>query len=512
MRFRGPLADSYPAAVTLVVFALVPYLGLTSALTPLMPVLSKSLGLSRQPLELTTGMANAGYAFGTVLAVQFAVHLRGRRMLVLYATLFVIGSVLAAWAPAPGFFIAGHVLQGMTTSLMLIAAVPPLVIGWPTSRMPITGIVMNMCVFGAVAVGPVVGGLAAGAHAWRPLFWIVAGLGGLALLFSLLTFEDQEPQDPSAPWDWVAIALAGGGCAAAFFGASELATHPMMSVIVFIPLVAGTAMIVTLVVYEYQVRRPLMPVRQLATTFPVAGVTIAMTAGAASVAAIELAETALQKHGNPAHIAMLFWPEFGGAVVTALLFGALFRTRFTPVLALAGTILLAGGATALSGVATGPHVLVVVGSGLIGLGVGASVSPALFISGFSLASRQIQRVFALIELLRGVAAFMVAPILVHLAVTIAKSPAGGISTAMWVCAGLAAGGGAVAVSVLVLGGARLQRPGLERWEKGEEPAWFSPPLAASNRADRAEPAASFSGSPSPGGSADPARRSRSPAR
>jgi hypothetical protein len=83
---RGPLADSYPAAVALVIFALVPYLALTSAITPLQPILEKSLPLSGQALQLSTGMANAAYAFGTVLAVQFAVHLRGRRMVLLYVT------------------------------------------------------------------------------------------------------------------------------------------------------------------------------------------------------------------------------------------------------------------------------------------------------------------------------------------------------------------------------------------------------------------------------------------
>ena len=35
MRVRGPLADSYGAAVALVICALVPYLALTSAVTPL---------------------------------------------------------------------------------------------------------------------------------------------------------------------------------------------------------------------------------------------------------------------------------------------------------------------------------------------------------------------------------------------------------------------------------------------------------------------------------------------
>jgi MFS family permease len=99
MRSRGPWSESYGAAAAMVVFALVPYLALTAALTPLEPVLSKSLRLSAQSLQLTDGMANAAYAVGTVLAVQFAQHLRQRRMLMLYVTLFLIASVLTAWAP-----------------------------------------------------------------------------------------------------------------------------------------------------------------------------------------------------------------------------------------------------------------------------------------------------------------------------------------------------------------------------------------------------------------------------
>jgi MFS family permease len=483
VRFRGPLANSYPAAVALVVFALVPYLALTGSFTSLIPVLAKSLKLSDQSLELTSGMANAAYAFGTVLAVQFAQHLRGRRMLILYASLFVIGSVLAAWAVTPGVFIAGHILQGLCTSLMLIAAVPPLVIGWPVSKLRWTAITMNMCIFGAVALGPVIGGVTAGSADWRALFWIVAGVGALALLFALLTFEDQPPQDRTAPWDWVAITLAGGGCAAAFFGSAELKTHSMLSSIVFVPLLAGVAMIAALVLFEYFVKRPLMPVRAIFTTRPLAGLIVAMCAGAASVTLVSLAETALENRVTPTHLGLLFWPEFAGAVATAVLFGALLRTRFIPVLAFGGMIVLAGGAAVMSRVATGPQDLVLLGSGLVGLGVGASVSPALFIAGFSLPSAQIQRVFALVELLRGVAAFMVAPVLLHVAATSARTPTAGIATAAWVCFGIAAGGGLLAVYLFILGRARLERPDLERWQAGEGPAWDSPPLAAGTRGE-----------------------------
>jgi MFS family permease len=483
MKLRGPLADSYASAVALVVFALVPYLALSTALTPLTPVLVKSIGLSEQSLQLTTGMANAAYAFGTVAAVQLAVHLRGRRLLILYASLFVVASVLAATAWTPGLFVAGRITQGLCTSLMLIAAVPPLVIGWPVSKMRWTGATMNLCVFGAVAIGPVIGGVQAGAHAWRPLFWIVAGVSGLALSFALLTFEDQPPQDPTAPWDWVAQILAGCGCAAAFFGASQLQTHAMLSLIVFLPLLCGAAMIIGLVLYEYSAKEPLIPIRSLMSTLPLTGVLIAMCAGAASVALVELAQTALQTKATPTHAAMLFWPEFGAAAATAVVFGLILRTRLIPVLALFGLVALSSGAVVLTGVASGPNALVVVGSGLIGLGVGASVSPALFTAGFSLPSEQIQRVFAVVELLRGVAAFLVAPIVMHLSKTVAQSPAAGTRIGVWLCFGIAAGGALLAGYLYVLGRLRLSPPQLDRWLEGDAPAFDSPPLAAGIRGE-----------------------------
>lgn len=481
MRFKGPLADSYPGAAALVICALVPYLALSTALVPLTPALTKGVGLSEQALQLTSGMANAAYAFGTVAAVQLALHLPGRRMLILYASLFVVGSVLTASAWTPGLFIAGRVTQGLSTSLMLIAAVPPLVTGWPASKLPFTGATMNLCVFGAVALGPVIGGLRAGAHAWRTLFWIVAAVGTLALLFALLTFEDQPPQDTESRWDLIAQGLAGGGCAAAFFGASELETHAFTSPIALLPLLAGIALLAALLLYEYHLEDPLVPLRLLGSTLPLAGILVAMCAGAASVAIVELSQTALQAKLTPSHLALLFVPEFAGALATAVLFAALIRTRLIPVFAGAGMVLLCAAGAVLSGVASGPDALVATGSGLIGLGVGASVSPAMFLAGFSLSSEQIQRVFALIELLRGAAAFMLAPIILHVAKTALASPARGTRLGVWICVGIAAVGGVAFLSLLLLGRARLSTPRLEPWLEGEGPALDSPALLGALR-------------------------------
>jgi MFS family permease len=486
MRFRGPLADSYAAAAAMVVCALVPYLGLSAALQPITPIIAKQLHLSQQAMQLTSGMANAAYAVGTVLAVQFAQHLRQRRMLLLYATLFVIGSILAAWAPLPGLFIAGHVVQGLCTSLMLIAAVPPLVIGWPVQKMRWTVAIMNMCIFGAVAVGPTVGGVQAAAHAWRPLFWIVAAIGALALLLSLLTYEDQGPQDRSAPWDAIAVALAASGCVAAFYGASELLTHPFLSPSAFGPLLGGVALLVLLLLNQYHARRPLLTIRDLASTIPVAGIVVAVCAAAAAVSATELIGQALAQRYSPLHLGLLFFPEFGGAVISAVAFAALHRRRGIHLLALLGMLLLGAGIAVMNALTPPSAPLTLIGSGLIGVGLGASVAPALFIAGWSLRSQAVQRVFALVELMRAVAAFMIAPILIHLAVTVGDSSRNGTAIAMWICFGIVIGGALLGVYLYALGRVRPQAPDLERWLEGDRGAWESPPLLDGIRGDSTE--------------------------
>src|SRR5437588_4204497 len=187
----GSLAGRYRVAAAMVIFALVPYLALSAALQPLTPVIAHHLHMSLQTMSLATGMANAGYAVGTVLAVALAQHLPQRRMMVVYAALLVLGSILTAAAQNPGMFIVGHVLQGLCTSLLLIAAVPPLALGFGASKFRETAMIMNLCIFGAVALGPTVGGIQAAANGWRPLFWVVAAISAAALVLSLLTFADQ---------------------------------------------------------------------------------------------------------------------------------------------------------------------------------------------------------------------------------------------------------------------------------------------------------------------------------
>ena len=479
---QGPLAGRYVAVAAMVMLALVPYLALSAALGPLTPIIGKQLHMSMQTLSLSSGLANAAYAVGTVLAVQFAQHLPQRRMLLGYAVLLVIGSILAASAQDPGMYIAGRVIQGLCTSLLLIAAVPPLAIGYPANKLRDTAVIMNMCIFGAVALGPFIGGLQAQSDAWRPLFWIVAGIALAALVLAVLTFEDAPPANLDSPRDLPAIALAAVGCVAAFFGASQLTSHHFLDPVVIVPLLGGLAAIVILVVYQYRAKRPLLTVRTMLTsTMPVAGIAVALFAAAASVSATVLTAAALTGHYSPLHIGVLYLPEVAGAVITAVVLGLVIRTRAMHYLPLAGMVFLAAGILVFAINVPSSQAATLLGSGLTGIGLGATVAPALFVAGFSLPSANLQRVFAIVELFRAVAAFMIAPIFVYFAANIDSNTDVGTQIALWIGFGLAVAGALVGVALYALGGARPQTPDLERFLAGEHPAWHSPPLLAKFR-------------------------------
>ncbi len=476
---QGPLAGRYISVATMVIFALVPYLVLSAALQPLVPIVDRQLHMSPQTMSLGLGLANAAYAVGTVLAVLFAQHLPQRRMLVFYAATLVTGSVLVAVAQNPAMFIIGHVLQGLCTSLMLIAAVPPLALGFGKEKMRSTAMIMNMCIFGAVALGPTIGGIQANASAWRPLFWGVVGISLLAFVLTILTFEDAPPADRSAPYDPLAIGLAAVGSVAAFYGTSELLTHRFLDARTFGLLVGGLVLIVALVVHEYRARRPLLTIRTMLTsTVPVAGIIVALFAAAASVSATALTAGLLAQHYGPLHVGLLYLPELGGAILTAFVLGAVLETRAIQYLPLVGMAFLAAGIAVFRIELPPSEALALVGSGLTGIGLGATVAPALFTAGFSLPAASLQRVFAIIELLRAVAAFMIAPIFVHFAATVGGSLQAGTGIALWIGLGLSVGGVAIAIAVYLLGGARPQTPDMERFMDGEAPAWYSPPLLA----------------------------------
>lgn len=357
---------------------------------------------------------------------------------------------------------------------MLIIALPPLITRFPVRRLPLTAVAINVGLFGAVTLGPLVGGALSG-H-WRLLFAGTAVLALAALGLAGATLDHSDPLDPQRPADPAAFALAAIGTALPFFGVSQLTTSAGGAPIVWLPVAIGLLALIVLIVRQYQREDALMPVRALSTSLPVLGTLTAMIAGAVFVSALELAGTELLQGRmlSPAHAGELWWPLVPGVAVAAVVFGSIFRSRFLPLLVLAGMALLLAGALVLASGLSDIHVLI--GAGLLGAGAGATVSPGLFLAALGVPSSRVGRAFALVELLRAEAAFLVGPVLLHVALRgmpLTRS----VRAPLWATVVLAGAG------IVILGGLyatsrpRLHPPDLERWLEGDEAALHSPPTA-----------------------------------
>lgn len=488
---RVSARGSYGFAVGIALLGLGPNVVLSASLVPLEQQMAGGLGTGKGGVGLAIALGNAAYAVGAVVCAQAALRWMGRRIFLVAELLFALASLLAAGAPSVLVFGVAHVVQGLSAGAMLITSLPPLVTRFGPARVPLSAGIVDLGLFGATALGPIAGGLAlaGGPHGWR---WLLVGAAILAAcgwLVGLAGYDVWEPSDPDRRPDRPALILVAIGTPLLFLAASLVADHSLVSAPVLLPALVGAALLVAMLMVEDRRREALIPIRSLTTMLPVIGLLAAMLGGAAVVTSTDLLQTALTQvvGRSPGAVAAAFWPMPLGAVLGAVLLWRLFATRWVPVLVEIGLLALGAG-TALvlggwTGVSAGIAVL------LLGFGASATVSPGLFLTGLGLRSDELARAFALVQLLRSVATYAVAPVALGLALR-ASSPEAALRTGLLVVAIGCGVGMVVLLALLVVSGGRLRAPDLDAWLGGEK-ALPSPATAVHLRPgledDEAEP-------------------------
>ncbi len=474
---RRPLEGSYRTTLAIVLLALSPNIVVTTAYALMTKTLSLDTGLGKTGLEVTEGLANAGYAFGALAGGDFTQRFKQRYVFLACESLFVATSLLAAFAWDPISFAVGRTGAGLATGFLLTAAIPPLVQRFGPERLPTSAAWINIGFFGAVTAGPIVGGAAAIGIHWRWFFAGLALLGLVGLVLAVFTLPVEDPPNPDLPPDWSAFGLAGLGTVAPFVAVSLLVGHAFASTQVVGLLAAGTLGLVALLVTEYQKEEPLSPVRPMATAWPVLGILVASLGGAVYVTLLDLAEQYLQKvsRESPLSTGFAVWPQVATLMLAAAIFYVLVRRRSAHIGAfvLLGLLLLVGGAVLLKALGTWNARDVVLGAAaLLGFGAGATVSPALWLAGWSTPVALVGRVFALVELIRAEADYVMDPIMRRIA---AHS---GIPEALWLTLLVAIASTTLCVALYLLSGLRPERPDLERYLEEGEPGVTSPALLA----------------------------------
>jgi MFS family permease len=485
--FPRPLEGRYGVSLTIAILALAPYIVVTTAYPLYRDQVSQAIGAGRTALEIIAGIATAGYAFGALLGGDLINRFPQRRLFFPAEGMFIVGCLLAASAGGTVVYGTGRVLQGLATGLLLVIALPPVIQRFPPDRMPITAAFVNIGFFGAVTLGPLLGGAVAAGHAWRWFYGGLAAIGLVIFALALITLPDQEPPNRGLPFDRSGIVLGLAATVLPFWAVGALTGQGFGSLLFALPFALGIACFAALLLTEYHKAEPLSPVKMMWTTLPVIGTLVAMIAGGVLVTFLMLAMQYLLEveHHAPLSVGFAFWPQVVGVLITAGLLGVLLRTRFLPLLILAGMLaLIGGGALLLTLGMRGSPAAMRAAAGLLGLGAGATVSPGLYLAAFSLPSKMVGRIFALVELVRSVADFILAPVMLEVARVASGGKAltaDGLREAIWITILITIGATLFGVVLYLVGGAGLPRPDLEAWLKEGRTAVTSPLLGQAFR-------------------------------
>jgi MFS family permease len=475
---RRPFEGSYWATFALVMIALCPNIVVTTAWTLITKPVGHSIALGPTGLEVTEGLSNAGYALGALIGGDLAQRFRQRTLHIGFQSLFVVGSILCLAATSWPTFAAGRVLQGVTTGFLLVVAIPPLVQRFPANRLPVTAAGINVAFFGAVCAGPLIGGVAAlNLHDFRYLMTGLAIVGAVGVALALLSLPSDDPPNPGLRPDWPAFSLAAVGTVLPFLGASLLVSpaRGYDAPWFWAPLAIGVVAIVVLFVVEYRRDDALTPVHELAAPLPIIGILVASLAGAVFVSAVQLLisyATGVQ-HVAPWRIGVWTWPQLATLLVAATAFYFLIRTRWLAPFVLVGFVVLTVGTWLLVYVGhAGTKGLTLGVTALLGLGAGATVSPALWLAGFSVSAKLVGRVFALVELIRSEADYILAPVVRKISTTSTAGlgAAHGIRHAAAVTTLVSAASVVACVAVWLLGRMRFEKPDIRRYVEDGEPA------------------------------------------
>lgn len=395
------------------------------------------------------------------------------------------GSLLAAFAAETLAFGAGTVLQGFATGLLLVVALPPVIRRFPVGRLTLTAAFIDIAFFGAIAIGPILGGVVAILGAWRWFYAILAAIGMATLITAVFTLQHEDPPNPQRRFDAAGVLLGFAGTFLPFWAVGSLTGHGFESVQFLAPFVAGIVCFAGMLLVEFHGKDPISPVKPMWNTFPVAGVIASMIGGGIYFTLYMLAQqyqtTAIGT--LPLSSGLRFWPQIVGVAIAAVAFRYVLSTRYLVVFTLAGMLaLLIAGGLLLFVAPDGTLPLTLTIFGLMGLGAGATVAPGLWMAGLSLKSQMIGRIFALVELVRSEANFLVAPILVKIAQLVSGGGgtilASGVAAAAWITVLIGSALAILGIVVVLAGGGSLQRPNLRAWHDEDETAWTSPELFA----------------------------------
>jgi EmrB/QacA subfamily drug resistance transporter len=321
-------------------------------------------------------------AFASVIPLSgwAAARFGAKRVWIASLATFMAGSLLAGLAPSIGALIAFRVIQGLGGGMIMPLGQAMLAQVAGPKRMGRVMSVIGVPMLLVPVFGPLIGGSLIQAASWRWIFFVNLPVGLAAIVLAARLLPASTPR-PGQRLDARGAVLLSGGLALFLYGLAEVAGHAQATAPgALLPMVGGAVAVAMFVRHALRVPKPLLDLRLFGDRGFATGAAANFVVGTALFGALLLLPLYFEivRGQSPLRTGLLLVPQGLGAALSISLAGYLTdkvgAPRVVPVgvaLAMAGTAWYTQIGAHTSYVATVLALL------LIGLGMGATVTPAM---------------------------------------------------------------------------------------------------------------------------------------
>ena len=376
----------------------------TTVVNVALETLGRDLGASITTLQWVATAYLLALATTIPLTGWAADRFGARRLFLAAVAAFTAASALAGLAWSAESLIAFRALQGLGGGLIMPAGIVLVGEAVGPRRMARTMSAIGIPLLVAPALGPLVGGGLLEAVSWRSIFLVNVPVGLLVLALAARLLPPRRPARPTLLLDRRGLLLLAPGLVALVLGLSRTtADGGLGAPAAFLPLAAGAALTACFALHALRTREPLLELRLLREPLVAAAAVALLLLGAAFLGALFLLPLALQaaRGATPLETGLLLLPQGVAGALAIALAGRLSERAGAGRVVVAGLLPFALGLLALTRVtATTPTAQLCGALALFGLGMGATMMPAMTAAYAPLERAQVARATALLTVVQ----------------------------------------------------------------------------------------------------------------
>lgn len=165
--------------------------------TPAMPELVRAFGTTESMIKLTLSLYFGGFACAQLVSGTLSDAFGRRPVTIGFMVIYLIGSLMSAFAPTVEVLIVGRVIQGVGASAGMTVARAIVRDQFTGNKSAAIMNLMGMMLAIGPALAPTIGSIALGALGWQSIFFVMVALSIGACLMVAFAMEETTVPDVS---------------------------------------------------------------------------------------------------------------------------------------------------------------------------------------------------------------------------------------------------------------------------------------------------------------------------